>query len=312
MPARICQRTSRRKAASSRAPSAVERRDEGGEGAAQPAGGWSWSAGCVAVSSGGGHRSVLSGSDGVGERSSSSTMGSKAWRPGSRGARREPVGGGEDPGGVGGSVARGQPELDGLAGGVEADEVHARARRRRGPTRPRGRPGSSRRGWPATIRRGEVGRRCPDGRSRFARRCHSRRYGSKSSSGPNSATAVSTSRPNSATPRLKFEAATAVAPWSRSARSTAGAVLRPAGRGDDEPPAAGLERGRHVGRDGVAARCLDDEVRPGEPRRIVRPGRWPAEDVDAAGAAAAAVRPAGVTGRGRPSRPRGRARRRRG
>ena len=67
------------------------------------------------------------------------------------------------------------------------------------------------------------------------------------------------------------------------------AVLGPARGRDDEPPAAGLERGRHVGRDRVAARCLDDEVRPGQPRRIVRPGRWPAEDVDAGRVAAAAA-----------------------
>ena len=55
---------------------------------------------------------------------SSSTTGSKAWRPGARGVAREPVGGGQDPGGVGGAVARGQPQLDGLARGIEADEVH--------------------------------------------------------------------------------------------------------------------------------------------------------------------------------------------
>ncbi len=53
-------------------------------------------------------------------------MGSKGWRPGSRGERVEPVGGGEDPAGVGRAVARGQPELDRLAGGIEADQVHPR------------------------------------------------------------------------------------------------------------------------------------------------------------------------------------------
>ncbi len=51
-------------------------------------------------------------------------MGSKAWMPGLRGFALEPVGGGQDPGGVGGSVACGQAQLDGLAGGIEADQVH--------------------------------------------------------------------------------------------------------------------------------------------------------------------------------------------
>src|SRR6185312_10542933 len=38
--------------------------------------------------------------------------------------QREPVGGREDAGGVGGAVACRQAQLDGLARGVEADEVH--------------------------------------------------------------------------------------------------------------------------------------------------------------------------------------------
>ena len=64
---------------------------------------------------------------------SSSTTRSKGWRPGGRGPRSQPVGGGQDPGGVGRPVAGRQAQLDGLAGGIEADEVHPG--RRAGPDR---------------------------------------------------------------------------------------------------------------------------------------------------------------------------------
>ena len=121
---------------------------------------------------------VVGGQAAIGSRAmSSSTMGSKAWRPGVAWRADQPVGGGEDPGRVGGPVARGQPQLDGLAGGIEADEVHPR--RRAGPDRrrPRGRRGRS--GAGGRRRSGGRGRRAvPDGRSRLARRCHSTRYGS--------------------------------------------------------------------------------------------------------------------------------------
>ena len=40
-------------------------------------------------------------------------------------------------------------------------------------------------------------------------------------------------------------------------------IVGPARGRDDEPPAAGLQRGGHVGDDGIAARGLDDEIRHG-------------------------------------------------
>ena len=114
-----------------------ERGDQGGEGAAQHRSGRARGLGRVGRA---GHREdsfqVSIGrwrQAAMGSRAnSSSTMGSKGWRPARRRAC-EPVGGGEDPGGIGGAVAGGQSQLDGLARSVEADEVHAG--RRTGPDR---------------------------------------------------------------------------------------------------------------------------------------------------------------------------------
>ena len=152
-----------------------------------------------------------------------------------------------------------------------------------------------RRGWPSTIRPARS-RAVPDGRSSLVRRCHSTRYGSNPSTGPNSATAASTSRPNSATPRLKFEAATAAAPCPRAGRSTSGRSAVQPVVAMTKPPDPGLERAGHVGRDRVAAGRLDHQVRAGERRRGGGARRRrPAEDADrsarARGRAAATARP---------------------
>ena len=172
MPARICQRTSRRKAASSTVPSAVNgvtravkaprssgrvgargrRVAFGGRGRRARHRRSAWPAGQAATASG--------------ERAARRRWGRRCGGRRS-GAPGEPVGGGEDAGRVGGPVARGQAQLDGLAGGVEADEVHAG--RRPGPDRDDLEVVGVRRDadGAATIRR--AGRaRCPDGRSRFA------------------------------------------------------------------------------------------------------------------------------------------------
>ena len=114
--------------------------------------------------------------------SRSSTTASNGCRPGSRGSRDEPAGGGERAVGVGGAVARRQAELDRLAGAVEGHEVRPgrragadpgdledRGRPSRRRRRPRSRPARDRR---PTIRRASA-RAVPDGRSALPRRCHS-------------------------------------------------------------------------------------------------------------------------------------------
>ncbi len=292
MPARTCQRTRRRKAASSRSPSGVN-----GVTSAVKAPRRAGRAGCVSGSVIGRSFQAAMGS----RASSSSTTGSKAWRPGSRGATSQPVGGGEDPGGVGGAVTGRQAELDRLARGIEPDQVH-----------PRRRPGPDRDDLEVVRRaRGADARRRSAGRDRSRCRTAGRawsggairaRYGSNASSGPNSPTAASTSRPNSATPMLKFEAATAAAPCSRRSASTVGAVRRPAGRRDDEPPAAGVEGGGQVRRRRRRrARPRRSRSAPTRSSGRCRPGDRSAQDAD--------VR---RRGRARRSRRPGRAGRRRG
>ena len=215
MPARICQRTSRRKAASSRVPSGGERRDERGEGAAQHRPGRPGRRGGPG-GGGAGHRSAPFGArwsvvrrrSAGRERRSSSTMGSNGWRPAGRGARRQPVGGGEDPGRVGRAVARGEAQLDGLAGGIEADEVHPG--RRAGPDRDdlevvrSGQPRMAVDDPLGQVARGagrpvELGPAMPLDEVRIERVDRARRARPPGRS----------SRPKSATPRLKFDAATA-------------------------------------------------------------------------------------------------------
>ena len=205
---------------------------------------------------------------------SSSTTGSKAWMPGSRGVAAEPVGGGQDPGGVGGSVAGGQPQLDGLAGGVEADEVHPG--RRAGPDRDDLEVGRRRRGAGArpTIRRASSGA-VPDGRSRLRAavpleevRIERRRAGRTARPPPRPAARTAT------TPRLKFGAATAAAPCSAQERLDASAdppsqpVVAMTNRRQPASSAAAT-----FGGDGVAARRLDDDLGAGAGRRVVPPGR---------------------------------------
>ena len=223
MPARICQRTSRRKAASSSSPSAVNgvtsavnaprRRGRVGRVAVRAVGqggSWSsWSSWRWCASSGCSFQGSRVGRGGqaamAGRARSSSTMGSKGWRPAGAARAIEPVGGGEDPGRIGGPVAGGQPQLDGLADGIEPDEVHPgrRAGADRDDLEVVGRRAGA--GWPSTIRPARS-RAVPDGRSSLARRATRRGTDRTPSTGPNSATAASTSRPNSATPRLKFGA----------------------------------------------------------------------------------------------------------
>ena len=211
MPARICQRTRRRKAASSSAPSAVNgvtsavnaprRMGRVGRGSSPVR--WSVGAGHV-----GGSFQAAMGSRAI----SSSTTGSKAWRPGvarraARASRRRP------------GSRRHRPTGRARSGAARRSRRRRRSRRgasratsRPGPRRPRGRRGSVR---PRVAGRRSAGRdrsRCPTagraspgdatrggtGRSRRARR-----------------TARPPRRPagrTATTPRLKFEAATAAAP----------------------------------------------------------------------------------------------------
>ncbi len=59
----------------------------------------------------------------------------------------------------------------------------------------------------------------------------------------------------------------------------------PAGRGDHEPTAAGVQRRGQVRDDGVGSRRLDDEAGTGQVGRIVPAAARPAEDPDRATAA---------------------------
>ena len=142
--------------------------------------------------------------------------------------------------------------------------------------------GPARRGCAAATRAARS-RAVPTAGRPWSRRCHSTRYGSNASTRPNSSTARSTSRPKSATPRLKFEAATAAAPRPSEQPVDEVPVGRPAGRRDDDPTAAGVERRGDVRRDRVRPGRIDDDVgRPIE-RRVVASTGGSAEDADVVG-----------------------------
>ena len=97
----------------------------------------------------------------------------------------------------------------------------SRATPRRGPRRPRGRPApSAGDGRPRSVGRGR--RPCPTGGRASTGDATRGGTDRTPSSGPNSSTAASTSRPNRTTPRLKLEAATADAPYSPRSASTVG------------------------------------------------------------------------------------------
>ena len=292
MPARTCQRTRRRNAPSSTRAVDGERGDEGGERSTDGRAG----GGDAASDAGHGCRLLVGGlavrrRDRRDRRSCREQLVDDRRRtdgcPASAAQPWQPVGRGEHPGRVCRSVASRQPELDRLAGGVEPDDVHPRRRAGaeaddlelvgggwrclclRNPTL---------RGVPLRDAAGEVSRAVPDGRSALARRCHSRTYGSNSGERPNRSTAASTSRTNSATPRLKFEATTATAPRSRRTRH------RPRG-GRSSQPVVAMTRRRHppsraastFGSTCPAARRFDDDVGAGEGRRVVATRRGPPE-----------------------------------
>ena len=284
-----------------------ERGDEGGERAAQHRAGRRGRGRSVVV---GRKVGVIGGpfQAAIGSRAmSSSTMGSKEWRPG--GARRavEPVGGGEDPGGVGRPIAGGQAQLDGLAGGIEADEVHPR--RRAGPDRDDLEVVGG--------RQARVGGDDPPGEVEGGAR---RSVALRAAVPLDEVRIERVERPEQLHGGLDqpaeqddAEAEVRRRDGGRAVlaeqRLDAVAVAAPAGRRDDERPAAGLEAGRQVGDDGVAAGGLDDEVGAGQvrPDRVGRPagarGRGPSGL-----SAAPRVEPTSA----RRSRPRDRARRRRG
>ena len=117
---------------------------------------------------------------------------------------------------------------------------------------------------PASMRR-TSSLAVPEGRSRFERRCHSRTYGSNPSTSPNSADARSTSRKNTAAPRLRFGAATAAASWARRSASTRS-------RCDSQPVVAMTIRRQPASRTAATlSRTASGRdasiIRPGAPRR---------------------------------------------
>ena len=117
-------------------------------------------------------------------------MGSNGWRPAGRSVPTSQSAAASDARRVGRSVAGGQPQLEGLAGRIEPDQVHARARSRPGSQTTSRSSGAAEsrmpRDDPARPGRG----RCRTAGRACARRCHSTRYGSKSSTRPNSSTAA--------------------------------------------------------------------------------------------------------------------------
>ena len=246
MPARTCQRTRRRKAASSSAPSVVNgvtravnapRRLAGRGDRASRCG--SWLARCRVRRSGGGTARRAA-------RAARRRPGRMDGCP-ARAAPAEPVRGSQDAGRIGRrsravsrsstvSPAASKPTrcMPGEAPARIDDDLE---RRRGGARSAHAQPGAS--GVPLGDPAGEVGA-VPDGRSAFAGGATRGGTGRTRDSAPNSSAAASTSRPNRATPRLKLAATTAAAPRSRRTSSTAA-------RSDAQPVVAMTKR-RHAGR----------------------------------------------------------------
>ena len=215
MPARTCHRTSRRNASSSSDAVGGERRDEGGEGAAERGrvAGWCGRGGASEAPfgswSGLGHGRERSGGrpGGVGSCDRGVRAGEQRRRRPRRtrgcpatAARPQPVDRRQRAGGIGGSIARRQPELDRLAGSIESHRVHARASSLPGRRRPRlsalGIPGCPAIDAPDQLP-GGPGRAVGLGRADATRRWPAR------SRRGDSATASSTRRRNRAAPEAE-------------------------------------------------------------------------------------------------------------
>ena len=200
---------------------------------------------------------------------SSSTMGSKAWRPGVRVVRARA------------NRRRRGSRRHTASGRARSGEARRSRRSASNPTRciPGDSPAlSETTSRSSATRQARMARDDPARRGRPPCRMAGRAWtggatrpgtGRRRRAGRTASTAASTSRPNSTTPRLKLDAATATAPWLADECLDARTVRAPAGGRDDEGPATGLERGGQIGDDGVAARCLDDHARAGEVAPVV-------------------------------------------